>query len=294
MIKNITYIHEHVKIDLSNGKNNIDCKLDLFEETKNEFIKLKELGVKRIVDVTNVGMGRDANYIIKMEEATGIEICMSTGYYKEPFLPKEVQDLTVEELAKKMIEDIKIGIDGTKKCASIIGEIGTGFELMTELEKKVFHGAAIAQKETGVFITTHTSLGKLGHEQLDFLESLGVDLNKVILGHVALSNDLDYIRELLKRGAYIEFDTIGKNNYLPDEVRANFIKTLISEGWSDRILMSVDLTRRSHLKINGGIGYGYLIEKFIPMMIKIGVNLTDLEKILVKNPDKILGIEVKK
>lgn len=291
MIKDITYMHEHVTIDLSKEKNNIDCKLDTFDITKEEFLKLKELGVTRVVDVSNVGIGRDVDYVMRMEEATGLDIYMSTGYYKEPFLPKEVEELSVEELAKKMIEDIEVGIDGKTKCATFIGEIGTGFEVMTELEKKVFHGAAIAQKATGVFITTHTSLGKLGHEQLDILESLGVDLNKVILGHVALSNDLDYIRSLLKRGAYIEFDTIGKNSYLPDETRVSFIKTLCNEGWSEKLLMSVDLTRRSHLKINGGIGYAYLIETFVPMLREAAVKERDLEKILVENPKRILGVE---
>lgn len=291
MIKDITYMHEHVTIDLSKEKNNIDCKLDTFDITKEEFLRLKELGVTRVVDVSNVGIGRDVDYVIKMEEATGLNIYMSTGYYKEPFLPKEVEELSVEELAKKMIDDIKIGIDGKTKCAALIGEIGTGFEIMTELEKKVFQAAAIAQKTTGVFITTHTSLGKLGHEQLDFLENLGVDLNKVILGHVALSGDLSYIKSLLKRGVYVEFDTIGKNNYLPDETRVDFIKTLCEEGWSEKLLMSVDLTRRSHLKTNGGIGYAYLIETFVPMLKEVGIKESDLKNMLVENPKRILGVE---
>ena len=291
MIKDITYMHEHVTIDLSKEKNNIDCKLDTFDITKEEFLRLKELGVTRVVDVSNVGIGRDVDYVMKMEEATGLNIYMSTGYYKEPFLPKEVEELSVEELAKKMIDDIKIGIDGKNKCATLIGGIGTGFEIMTELEKKVFHAAAIAQKATGVFITTHTSLGKLGHEQLDFLENLGVDLNKVILGHVALSGNLNYIKSLLKRGAYVEFDTIGKNNYLPDETRVDFIKTLCEEGWSEKLLMSVDLTRRSHLKTNGGIGYAYLIETFVPMLKEVGVKESDLKNMLVENPKRILGVE---
>lgn len=291
MIKDITYMHEHVTIDLSKEKNNIDCKLDTFDITKEEFLRLKELGVTRVVDVSNVGIGRDVDYVMKMEEATGLNIYMSTGYYKEPFLPKEVEELSVEELAKKMIDDIKIGIGGKNKCATLIGEIGTGFEIMTELEKKVFHAAAIAQKATGVFITTHTSLGKLGHEQLDFLENLGVDLNKVILGHVALSGNLNYIKSLLKRGAYVEFDTIGKNNYLPDETRVDFIKTLCEQGWSEKLLMSVDLTRRSHLKTNGGIGYAYLIETFVPMLKEVGVKESDLKNMLVENPKRILGVE---
>ncbi len=50
--------------------------------------------------------------------------------------------------------------------------------------------------------------------------------------------------------------------------------------------MSVDLTRKSHLKANGGIGYAYLIENFLPILRKIGVQETFLEKILVENPKK--------
>ncbi|MGL6098711.1 MAG: phosphotriesterase-related protein, partial [Fusobacteriaceae bacterium] len=165
---------------------------------------------------------------------------------------------------------------------------------MTELEKKVFHAAALAQKATGVFITTHTSLGKLGHEQLDFLESLDVDLNRVILGHTALSNDLGYIKSLLARGAYIEFDTIGKNSYLPDRVRAEFIKELCNLGFENKLILSVDLTRKSHLKKNGGIGYSYLLETFVPMLKEIGVEDRFLEKMLVENPNTILRIGEKK
>ncbi|MGL5427696.1 MAG: phosphotriesterase family protein [Cetobacterium sp.] len=290
MIKDITYMHEHVTIDLSTEKNDIDCKLDTFELTKQEFLNLKKLGVSRIVDVTNVGIGRNLDYVTRMEKETGLEIYMSTGYYKEPFLPKEIERLSVEELAKKMIDEIMIGIDGSQKKAKIIGEIGSGFKTISFLEKKVFHAAAIAQKETKVFISTHTSLGKLGHEQLDLLESLNVDLNKVILGHVALSNDLNYIKSLLKRGAYVEFDTIGKNKYLPDEKRVEFIKSLCEDGWSSKLILSVDLTRKSHLKINGGIGYAYLIEKFVPMLKEAGVLEKDLKKMLVENPKIILEI----
>ncbi|MGL4569261.1 MAG: phosphotriesterase-related protein, partial [Fusobacteriaceae bacterium] len=138
MFKGITYMHEHVTIDLSKEKNNEDCRLDLFQETRDEFIALKEKGVVRIVDLTNMGMGRDTEYVKKMEEATGIEIIMSTGYYKEPFLPEEVRNLSVQELAQKMIDEIENGIENSGKKARFIGEIGTGFTEITSLEKKVF------------------------------------------------------------------------------------------------------------------------------------------------------------
>lgn len=290
MIKDITYMHEHITIDLSKGKNDIDCKLDLFEETKRELSNIKNLGVARIVDVSNIGIGRDVNYVKKIEGETGIEIFMSTGYYKDPFLPKGIEESTVEQLALIMINDINNGIEGTDKKASFIGEIGTSFDSITDNERKVFLSSAIAQKETDVFITTHTSLGKFGHEQLDILESENVDLEKVILGHTDLSNDLDYIKSLLDRGVYIAFDTIGKINYLPEETRISFIKELCSMHWEEKIILSLDITRRSHLKINGGIGYAYLIEDFVPMMEKSEIEIEKINKMLSENPKKILGL----
>lgn len=290
-MKDITYIHEHMTIDLSGVKNNIDCKLNDFEKTKKELLRLKELGVTRIVDVTNMGMGRNVEFITRLEKKTGIEILMSTGYYKEPFFPKEVEKLSIEKLEEKLINDIKIGIDGTNKKATFIGEIGTGFEKMTSLEEKVFIVASRVQKKTGVYISTHTSLGKLGHEQLDIIEKNGGNLKKVILGHTDLSKDIHYIETLLKRGVYISFDTIGKINYLSEEKRIEYIKYLCDRGWENKILLSVDLTRQSHLKENGGIGYSYLLEEFVPKLLENGVELEKIEKFLVENPKKILGIK---
>ncbi|MDY2801395.1 MAG: phosphotriesterase-related protein [Fusobacterium mortiferum] len=290
-MKDITYIHEHMTIDLSGVKNNIDCKLNDFEKTKKELLRLKELGVTRIVDVTNMGMGRNVEFITRLEKETGIEILMSTGYYKEPFFPKEVEKLSIEKLEEKLINDIKIGIDGTNKKATFIGEIGTGFEKMTSLEEKVFIVASRVQKKTGVYISTHTSLGKLGHEQLDIIEKNGGNLEKVILGHTDLSKDIHYIETLLKRGVYISFDTIGKINYLSEEKRIEYIKYLCDRGWENKILLSVDLTRQSHLKENDGIGYSYLLEEFVPKLLENGVELEKIEKFLVENPKKILGIK---
>lgn len=290
-MKDITYIHEHMTIDLSGVKNNIDCKLNDFEKTKKELLRLKELGVARIVDVTNIGMGRNVEFITRLEKETGIEILMSTGYYKEPFFPEEVEKLSIEKLEEKLINDIKIGIDGTNKKATFIGEIGTGFEKITSLEEKVFIVASRVQKKTGVYISTHTSLGKLGHEQLDIIEKNGGNLEKVILGHTDLSKDIHYIETLLKRGVYISFDTIGKINYLSEEKRIEYIKYLCDRGWENKILLSVDLTRQSHLKENGGIGYSYLLEEFVPKLLENGVELEKIEKFIVENPKKILGIK---
>ena len=101
--------------------------------------------------------------------------------------------MSIEELANLMIEDIENGIDGSNIKAGIIGEIGTSKNQMTDEEKKVFSAAIIAHKKTGKPITTHTTLGTYGKEQVNFFKQNGVNLNNVVIGHVDLSGDIDYI-----------------------------------------------------------------------------------------------------
>lgn len=285
MLENgITYMHEHTTIDLSEVKCNEDCQLDVFSETVREYKKLYEKGVRNIVDVTNFGMGRNIPFVQKVAEESGMNIIYATGFYQEKFYPIQVFRETKEELAERMFKEINEGIKGTNVKAEIIGEIGTSYNKWTDAEKKVFEAVVMVHKETNKPITTHTSLGTLGHEQVAFFKENNVDLNRVIIGHVDLTGDFEYILKIIKEGAYIEFDTIGKENYMPDQVRADILKKLQDLGYIDRVLLSMDITRKSHLEYQGGLGYSYLLDNFVPRLLKTGITDESIEKMLVKNP----------
>ena len=283
-----TLMHEHTTIDLSGVKKDADCRMDCYEETKQEYCRLYEYGVRRIVDVTNDGMGRDAAYVTKMENETGIKIVQSTGFYKEPFLPERVYSQMVREMADWMIDEIRNGIPGGAK-AGMIGEIGTSKDTMTETERKIFDAAVLAAKETGAPIYTHTTLGTYAVEQAALFRESGLQMDRIVIGHIDLSGDLAYIRRVLDSGVCVGFDTIGKNNYFPDEKRVEFLLALEKEGRLDQVVLSEDLTRKSHLKSRGGIGYCYLFETFLPMLRKAGLKEESIDKMLVDNPARILG-----
>lgn len=282
-IKEIIYCHEHTTIDLSGVKKDIDCRLDNIEETIHEFKELKKRKVSSIVDVTNRGIGRNVEYVNKVKEEIGINILQATGYYKEPFLPQEVYDLDEKNLSKILIDEIIIGIDGTDTKASVIGEVGTSLKKIEDMERKVLGASSRASVETGTPIITHTTLGKLGIEQIELFKDYRVDLTKVILSHIDLSGDLDYMIKLADTGVNIAFDTIGKNNYQPDEKRVEWLKELVNRGYEKQILMSMDITRRSHFKENGGLGYSYLIDTFLPMLYKAEINPKAIENMLANN-----------
>ncbi len=282
----ITYSHEHMAIDLSKGKNNPDCNLNAYEEALDELKQLHALGVDRIVDCSNTGIGRNVDVIRQIEADTGIEILLSCGYYKDPFLPDEVRAFTVEELAAKMLTEIEQGVNG--KPVSFIGEIGTSLNVMTPDEEKVFAAACIAHRQSGIPIITHTTLGTMAKEQVAFFKVRGVDLSKVIISHTALAKDEALILSLLSEGVNIAFDTIGKLNYASDELRAEMLSHCIHAGYTHQLFMSMDLTRKSHLKKYGGVGYDYLLKEFIRLLKANGVSDEALEIILCKNIEKLL------
>ncbi|MFP9210155.1 phosphotriesterase-related protein, partial [Enterococcus faecalis] len=76
-----------------------------------------------------------------------------------------------------MIKEIEEGIAETTIKAGIIGEIGTSKDRMTDRERKIFTAAVIAQQQTKIPITTHTTLGTYGHEQVAFFKEQQADLS---------------------------------------------------------------------------------------------------------------------
>jgi len=80
--QNITYSHEHPRIDLSVGKNDPDCLLNGYLDCIDELKDIRAKGVTRWVDCSNHGIGVDWQNNKKIFEEVGIEIINSTGFYK--------------------------------------------------------------------------------------------------------------------------------------------------------------------------------------------------------------------
>ena len=281
-----TWVHEHLHIDLSGFKNNLDCRLDQYDLICQEMKDLRALGVSNIIEMTNRYMGRNPQFMLDLMRDTGINVVACTGYYQDAFFPEHVAARSVEQLAQEMVDEIVIGIDGTELKAGIIAEIGSSEGVITPLEEKVFIAAARAHIETGRPISTHTSFSTMGVEQLALLQAHGVDLSRVTVGHCDLKDNLDTILRMIELGAYVQFDTIGKNNYYPDEKRIAMLHAIRDRGLLSHVMLSMDITRRSHLKANGGNGYDYLLTTFIPQLRQSGFSQADVDMMLRDNPSK--------
>ncbi len=281
-----TLAHEHLHIDLSGFKNNVDCRLDQYAFICQEMNDLMTRGVRNVIEMTNRYMGRNAQFMLDVMRETGINVVACTGYYQDAFFPEHVATRSVQELAQEMVDEIEQGIDGTELKAGIIAEIGTSEGKITPLEEKVFIAAALAHNQTGRPISTHTSFSTMGLEQLALLQAHGVDLSRVTVGHCDLKDNLDNILKMIDLGAYVQFDTIGKNSYYPDEKRIAMLHALRDRGLLNRVMLSMDITRRSHLKANGGYGYDYLLTTFIPQLRQSGFSQADVDVMLRENPSQ--------
>lgn len=279
-----TYAHEHLHIDLSSFKNNIDCRLDQYALICAEMKTLYAQGVRNIIEMTNRYMGRNPQFMLDIMGDTGMNVVACTGYYQHDFFPAHVATTPVEALAQEMIDEITLGIDGTELKAGIIAEIGSSVDVITPIEANVFAAAAIAHRETGRPISTHTSFSTMGLEQLALLKSHGVDLSRVVIGHCDLKDNLDNILRMIDQGAFVQFDTIGKNNYYPDEKRVAMLVEIARRGLLGHVMLSMDITRRSHLKTNGGPGFDYLLTTFVPLLREAGFTQADIDLMLRDNP----------
>ena len=288
----ITQTHEHLLLDAMDLYGQYGFVIDDEELVVDELGAFTRNGGKTVCDPTVDEIGRNPEGLVRISEATGIHVVMGSGWYKEASYPQTVEERTSRELAEILVCEIEEGVGETGIRAGFIGEIGTGRHHIKPAEERVFRAAALAQSRTGVAISTHTTRwGSLAVEQIELLAEYGADLSKVIIGHLGDRRGVRHLLPIAERGVYVEVDNIGYLDYQPEQVRADNVAALVKEGFGDRVLLSEDVCMLGHLKFNGGKGYGYLLEVFVPLLRERGVSEEEIHKMLVENPARAFARE---
>ncbi len=293
-----TLTHEHTAISLWHIPN----RWDYWELRRDEPVITDELrrfaavGGSAIVDVTLPGVGRDPAWLVRLSEATGLQIIMGAGWYREAYYPAEalIDRRSVDDLADEIVRDATDGVDASGIRAGIIGEIGTDKPWLSAQEERVHRAAARAAKRTGLAITTHAVQSSVGLDQLTVFESEGADLTRVVIGHADSYPDPEYHRAIVERGASVEFDFLGMS-FTPLERHGEpriveAICDLLARGHVERILLSQDVCHDSQLTRYGGNGYTYLADSFLPSLRAAGVSDDEIRTITVDNPRRLLTI----
>jgi predicted metal-dependent phosphotriesterase family hydrolase len=264
-----------------------------------ELQEFHQAGGRAVAEMTSDGWGRDVTVLKEISEAASVHVISVSGTYIDEYLPQYFYRMDIDELAEWFAREITVGVDGTGIRTGLL-KTSVSRRVVEQAEEKGARAVARAQLKTGVAITTHTNAssrfeikgGNSGMLHLDIFEQEGVDLSRVIVGHTDENADLRQLIQLIKRGASIQFDTIGKLHWQLDETRIGLIRQLCEKGYEDRLLLSTDRCRVSETKTFGGPGYSHILNTFVPMLRRSGIDEKIIHKFLVDNPAAIFSFEV--
>jgi phosphotriesterase-related protein len=283
----ITLPHEHLLIV---HKYNY---LDLTNETDaiNELGYFVNAGGKTLAEASPIGIGRNPEGLKRISEATGANVIMSAGYYKDMWIPDSIKNKSVGQLTEIITNDIINGING----------IHAGFikiavsRPITPFEENALIAAARSQIATGVAIDVHFD-GDLAttdekHHVLDVFENEGVDLTRVYLSHAVPYIDLidDFIT-LAQRGCNLSFDMLGTEvriAFQHEQKLTETLNALISEGYLDQILISQDVCFSVCYVKNGGYGYANILNNILPKLKTSGITDEQIYTMMVENPKRL-------
>jgi phosphotriesterase-related protein len=251
-------------------------------------------GLRTIVDLTTIDLGRDIRMLEQVSRESGVHIICATGTWRD--IPRMFWGATPDMIAPLYVREIEEGIEGTGIKAAII-KVANDMGGVTPEGEIILRAAARAQKATGVPISTHTfPRERVGEQQVRVFEDEGVDLNRVYVGHSNDTLDIDYLVGLLEKGVWIGLDrypgTPSPEN--PDwEQRTETVKKLIDAGFGHRIMLSHDwsvtlsiATREAQERRRqyNPDSYLFIQRKVLPRLRELGASEEAIDRIMVDNP----------
>lgn len=284
-----------------------NLRLESMEDAVEEVMHFHRAGGDTIVDVTPKGTSSDPVRVRDVGRETGVNVVHGTAFYTRDSHPDRVDTSTVDDLAAEVTSDVTGGIGETRVRAGIIGEIGISGDIHDH-EEKVLRAGARASLETGAPVSVHPPSdrdpewppSRRALQVLDILEEEGLPLDRVVICHMDqskwLGGSMEYQREILDRGAFVEFDLFGHEGYFPDAEdaqpadvdRAGYVAELVEDGYTDQLLLSQDIFLKYLLRKYGGHGYAHILTTVLPMFDGAGVPDDAVEQILTTNPQRML------
>ena len=241
-----TLVHEHIRISY-NGEE-LDPtyawdRADTVERAVDKMGELLDAGFRTFVDPCPIELGRDPELYAEISSRSGMHIVCTTGFYTE-HLGLGAAVLLAGARSRGDRRALR-GRSSTRASPGTGGiragaiKAATGTEV-TPAESRCLTGAALAQREVGCAIITHTENSRHGDVQQDLFADGGADLGRVLIGHQDEQTDVAPIRKLAERGTFVGVDRIGLEILAPDERRADHVAALVREGFTSQVCLSQD------------------------------------------------------
>jgi phosphotriesterase-related protein len=279
-------VHEHVMVDFIGADKIAPGRYDseeVFRSARPKLEAVKALGCVRLQECTPNFLGRDARLMRRLSDAVGIDIWTNTGLYgaaSHKYLPQFAWDESAEKLARRWEEEWRRGVDGVKLRFI---KIGVNKGPLHELDKKIVRAAALAAKETGLTVASHTGDGAAAMEELEIFTSLGAMAGKFVWVHAQNEKDHEIHQRFAMAGGWVEFDGIGPKSM---DWHAECIRFMSGAGLLGRTLVSQDAGWYHVGEPGGGTyrGYELIYTGFLPRF-----DAAERKQLMVDNPRAAFG-----
>jgi phosphotriesterase-related protein len=290
----VILFHEHLHLSSTAGNNGgPGAPQPTRHFTEDIDLVIKELrsaasdGVSAFADAGHLDQGRRPGYIRQLSKLSGVPLIMSGGYHSQATYPVEVLRATEDDLVEEMLAS------SIAERWGALGEIGTSKEITPD-ERKVLRAVARVHRQTNLPIYTHTALGGLqAIEQLDLLESAGVNPAHLVIGHLGgpTMPPIEVFKTICKRGAFVGFDRVGWNFMGDsDSKQVPVVRELIDSGYTANIMLASDgIVDEGQLKSKGGPGYARAFTVFVPKLRAAGVDEATIQMITIENPRRFFA-----
>jgi phosphotriesterase-related protein len=267
------------------------------EQAAATLTEAREGGVRTMIDLTTMDLGREIQVVADLARRTGMNIIAATGIWRD--IPRAFWSRDPDEIAGLFVREIEEGIEGTGIKAGII-KVANDAEGVTREGEIILRAAARAAKRTDVRISTHSyAPHRVGEQQAAIFEDEGFDLNRVYIGHSNDTTDLEYLQGLLRKGVWLGFDR--HNTFVPVgpdwEGRAQTLAALIKAGAGDRVMVSHDwsvlgIARSSDPTFSRSYnpqGWLFATKTLFPRLRELGISQEKIDRLNNDNPRRFLG-----
>jgi phosphotriesterase-related protein len=287
--------HDHLFMDSPA----LDGALTDPERVGTEVTDAVDSGIRTIVELTPIGLGRRPDLLRQVSKAKGVNVVGASGYHRDNHYPSGhwVHAADEELLASRIVSDITVGmhphdwLDDAAPDPARAGVIkgGASYQRITASERRRLTAIAMSSHRTGAGIVVHTEIGTFGNEIVDLLTANGATVDRITLAHLDRNPDAELHAEIADRGVHLVYDTVGRIKYRPDSQLLELIEQMLEAGHGDQLMLGLDLgTPDNYRSYGGGPGMRTLMDSFVPRLRRrVGDAATD--KLLVTNPARFLA-----